>query len=159
MTAEEMDWPSPTVAPLRYRLRASATPVHIIKKSYTSVSRTEIDDVRVVEVETGALDAARRRRAGRFLKGPIPLNDIALAARLPGAALPVFLAVHHQVALTRQPRVRLPRALMAELDVSKDGKARALRHLESAGLVRVERNRGRQPVVTLIITKSTTERA
>jgi hypothetical protein len=105
--------------------------------------------VAVVEVETAALRAARTRQAGRFLKGPIRLTDIAAASRLPGRALAVFLAIHHRVALTRNPVVALPQRLLAEFGVGKDAKARALRALEAAGLARVERQRGRQPKIRL----------
>jgi predicted transcriptional regulator len=38
---------------------------------------------------------------------------------------------------------------MRELGVSKDAKARALRQLEAAGLVAIERKRGRSPVITI----------
>ena len=104
--------------------------------------------ISVVEVETHALRAARARQMGRFLLGPIPLLDIATASRLPGRALAVFLAIHHRQAITRNPVVTLPKRLLAELGVTKDGKARALHALEAAGLVRVERRYGRSPTIT-----------
>lgn len=119
-------------------------------ESITSTSKAgPDDDIRVVEVETDALRRARRRRVGRFLKGPIPMCDLAAAARLPGKALAVYLAVHHRAALTRSPRLRLPAGLLVELGVDKHAKARALRHLETAGLIRVERQSGRSPLICL----------
>lgn len=118
-------------------------------RSHT-IDSAEHDGIAVIEVETEALGALRRRHSGRFLKGPIPLDDIGAAARLPGAALSVFLAVHHRLALTREQRVRLPRALMDKLGVTKDAKARALHQLEGAGLVRVERGAGRPALIKLV---------
>lgn len=106
-------------------------------------------DVSIVEVETAALRRARQRRTGRFLKGPVPISDIAAAARLVGKALPVFLAIRHRTDLTRKNDVTLPAGLMRELGVSKDAKARALRQLEAIGLIIVERERGRSPIITL----------
>ncbi len=119
---------------------------------YTSNSintNRQVGDVAVREVETEALRAHQRRQIGRFLKGPIPLDDIAAAARLPGAALAVFLAAHHRAALTRNVRVTLPRGLMEEFGISRDAKARALRHLASADLIQIEYRKGRPVVVTL----------
>jgi 5-methylcytosine-specific restriction protein A len=45
------------------------------------------------EVQTGALRDYEKRTQGQFLKGPISLQPIALAARLPGKALAVYLAI------------------------------------------------------------------
>ena len=112
-----------------------------------------------VEVETAALRRARARQAARFLKGPIPLNDVAVASRLPGQALAVFLAIHHRQALTRNPVVTLPKRLLAELGVTKDSKARALHALENAGLVNVERRHGRTPTITIISKGENREKA
>jgi len=119
------------------------------KESSTSFLESSITDIREVEVETAALRAAKRRQVGRFLRGPIPLQDIAAASRLPGRALAVFLAINHRQALTRNSVVTLPRNLLADLGVTKDAKARALRALEAAGLVRVERQPGQSPRIRL----------
>src|SRR5215210_551623 len=90
------------------------------------------------EVETSASRTRIRRRA-RFLKGPIPLEHIAQAACLPGKALAVYLAVHHRCDLEGRSSVTLPAALLRDFGIDRDAKARALRHLEQAGLVQVER--------------------
>ena len=105
--------------------------------------------VREVEIETSVIRRARHRAGSRFLKGPIPWENIAVAAKLGGQGLAVYLAVHHRIALTRQPTTTLPRALMQQLGVSKDAKARALRQLAMAGLIFVERVRGRSTLVGL----------
>lgn len=92
-----------------------------------------------VEIPTSLSKARCERNLGRFLKGPIPLPDISQAARLGGRALAVFLAVHHQVTISRKRTVTLPKALLAELGIDKDAKARAIRLLEEAGLLLVQR--------------------
>lgn len=127
--------------------RCAPGPYYIESLSSSSPSRHA--DVRAVEVETSALRQARRRRGGRFLRGPIPMRDIATAARLPGKALPVLIAVHHQCALTRSAAVKLPRALLAELGVDRHANTRALRQLEEAGLITVRRQTGRSPIIEL----------
>jgi hypothetical protein len=105
--------------------------------------------VEEVEVETAVLRQFRLRRSDRFLKGPIPPHSIAAAARLPGQALAVLLAVHHQITLTGKPSVSLPGGLLAELGTDRNAKARALHQLERAGLIQVERARGRAARVRL----------
>jgi len=93
------------------------------------------------EIETEVLRRARARHRGRFLKGPIPLRQIAAANRLPGQALALFLAVHHQTALTKKTIVTLPRGLLTDFGISPGAKARGLQWLEGAGLIRVSRGR------------------
>jgi DNA-binding transcriptional ArsR family regulator len=108
------------------------------------------EDVIVREVITAAVLGHDKRVQGRFLKGPIPLKQLTLAARLPGQALAAYLAIHHRAALTRLASVTLPKALMTQFGVSRDAKARALRALEEASLVTVERVNGRSARVTLL---------
>ena len=116
------------------------------KKSYSLISSnkhlagTHVGEiVGEVEIET----PARTRRTARFLKGPIPLDRLARAARLPSKALAVYLAVHHRRDLGSRPLTTLPTALLSQFGVSRNGKARALRDLERAGLVQLDRRAGR----------------
>jgi DNA-binding transcriptional ArsR family regulator len=96
-----------------------------------------------IEIETGALRRARSRRRERFLKGPILMRHIGVANRLSGQALALFLAIRHRMDLTGKPVVTLPRSLLDELGVSKDAKSRGLRVLEGAGLIVVDRSKGK----------------
>jgi hypothetical protein len=102
-----------------------------------------------VEIETMVSRAAGIRRLGRFLKGPIPMWELAMAARLPGQALSLLLVVHHQTALTGKAMTTLPNSLLTQFAIGKDAKARSLRQLEDAGLIRVVRSRGRSARVGL----------
>ena len=106
-------------------------------------------DIKETEVETDLVRQSKIRGGQRFLKGPIPLPDIAIAARLPGQALALFLAVHHQTALTGKPSVTLPARLLADLGISRGAKSRGLQALEKAGLVTVARSRGRAARIQL----------
>jgi hypothetical protein len=107
------------------------------------------DGIKQTEVESGLVRQSRVRHQERFLKGPIPLQEISLAARLPGKALALFLAIRHQADLTNKPSVTLPARLLVELGISRDAKARGLKSLESAGLVSVVRLRGRAARIQL----------
>jgi hypothetical protein len=106
-------------------------------------------NIEETEVQTDLLRQSKVRRQERFLKGPIPLPNIAAAARLPGQALALFLAVHHQTALTGKASVALPARLLQDLGISRGAKARGLRALEEAGLVTVVRTRGRAAKIQL----------
>jgi DNA-binding transcriptional regulator YhcF (GntR family) len=77
------------------------------------------------------------------------MREISAAARLRGQALALFLAVHHQTALTGKPVVTLPAKLLTDLGVNRDAKARGLRALEQAGLVYVSRSKGKAARIQL----------
>jgi len=147
-----------TVAPTRHHRRASATPPSRPRdtgsshyKSYPLVSpdsSTPRDFLGgmtgKVEVKTGTtVSRTRSHPTARFLKGPVSLVSLAVAARLPGKALAVYLAIVHRRDLTHEPTVTLPSTLLREFGVDRDSKARALRALEDVGLVQVERTNGR----------------
>lgn len=85
----------------------------------------------------------------RFLKGPIPLETLATASCLPGKALAVYIALRHRCDLEGKTTVSLPAALLRSFGVDKDAKTRALRVLENADLVQVERSLGRAARITL----------
>jgi DNA-binding MarR family transcriptional regulator len=111
------------------------------------------EDISGVEVETNLLKQSKARRRERFLKGPIPLKDIAAAAILPGKSLALFVAVHHQIDLTGKPNVTLPATLLRQLGISRSAKTRCLNALEQAGLVSVMRSKGRAARIELKNTK------
>ena len=85
------------------------------------------DEIKATEVETGLTQRAKTRRSRRFLKGPIPLPDIAAAACLPGKSLALFLAIHHQTDLTGKPAVTVPAKLLADFGISRSAKSRCLK--------------------------------
>jgi hypothetical protein len=72
------------------------------------------------------------------------------AARLPGRALHVALAIRHQSDLERSPTVALRNKHCKVFGVGRDTKRRGLADLEMAGLVTVDRKPRRNPVVTII---------
>jgi hypothetical protein len=136
-----------------FNRRAGATPPSRLREpgsSYLISFPYKDSQLGEVEVETEASRTPARRLAERFLKGPIPLTPLAIAARLPGKALAVYLAIRYRRDLTREPAVTLPSRLLAAFEVDKDCKARALRALEGAGLITVERSDGRAARITLL---------
>jgi DNA-binding MarR family transcriptional regulator len=120
-------------------------------KIYNHTCRTSSNqgEIKETEVETALVRRSKIRRRERFLKGPIPFRDIAAASRLPGQALAIFLAIHHQTALTGKPSVTLPATLLLVLGITRSAKARSVRSLESAGLITAVRSKGRATRISL----------
>lgn len=98
---------------------------------------------------------ARRRkrtkaRQSQFLRGPIPADWITSAAKLRGCALAVALAVWFKAGCEGNAKaVRICPELLLRFGVKRLAGYRGLLALERAGLLSVERRRGRCPRVTL----------
>ena len=95
-----------------------------------------------------------------YLRGPIPLAWLETAAQLPGKALAVGMALWHLAGLRRtQQHLSLSTERLASFGVSKYAKDRALRHLIAAGLVTVDRKKGRSPRVSLLTSRKSRRRS
>ena len=94
----------------------------------------------------------RHKPGEKFLKGPVPLRWLTLAARLPGRSLHIGVVLWFLAGLQRDSRVALSSNLLAEFGVDRHAKYRALIWLEGDGLVTVKRHGGRNPVVTILAT-------
>ena len=108
-----------------------------------------------IDVDTAASEPATKKlRAanGRFLKGPIPWAWIANAAALPGQALLVGLCIWRLAGVKKSDTVFLGNSDLKALGIDRAAKSRALRALEKAGLVTINRQQGRFPTVTLLYT-------
>jgi hypothetical protein len=91
-----------------------------------------------------------RHRPGQwFLRGPVPWTWLEAAARLPGKALPLGLCLWREVGRHRCRTVRLCLRNLT-MGIDRHTARRALRALESAGLVAVARKPGRGVEVTLL---------
>ncbi len=107
----------------------------------------------VWDANAGAFGPPRRdadRTAHRFIKGPLPLRWIQRAAALPGKALHVALGLWYVKGLCRTATFPFKRKVAAGMGVSPDATYDALTNLEVAGLIRVIRQRGRSPAVTIL---------
>jgi hypothetical protein len=90
------------------------------------------------------------QRSPRFLKGPVPWPWIEVAARLPGKALAVGLVLWRLHGAVKSKTVSLSNGEVEALGVDRNAKSRALRDLERAGLITVERQPGCSPRVTIV---------
>jgi hypothetical protein len=90
---------------------------------------------------------------GKFLRGPISLDWLGRARELPGGnVMGVALAIWHAAGLrNRKSELKLTSVALKLLRVNNPAaKSRALAALERAGLIRVERQRGKNPLVTIL---------
>jgi hypothetical protein len=86
----------------------------------------------------------------RFLKGPVPLDWLIIAARQSGKALHVGIVLWFLRGVKRSRTVELTRSKLAWFGISRHAGYRGVAKLEKAGLVSVKRHRGRSPVVTIL---------
>jgi hypothetical protein len=86
---------------------------------------------------------------GKFVKGPIDVTWLCRASRLGVKALLVGLALWHIKGLRKADVFIVSNLMLREWDVQPDAKQRALRKLEGAGLIRIERRGRRSPQVAL----------
>jgi hypothetical protein len=89
----------------------------------------------------------RLRPGEKFIKGPIPLAWVQAAAMLPGKALAVGMHVWYVAGRRKAATVPLN---LSRLGMTQPTASRALRALESSGLLSVDRRSGRPPLVTIL---------
>ena len=120
------------------------------------MSMIEPDKFRLSHPGSGSRPINKRKRLPKhkngeeFLKGPIPFNWLRKAARLPGKALAVSIAIWFKAGCNRTAIVKSSNTLLGKLGVNRKAGYGGLQRLEKAGLIEVERHAGRSPVVTLL---------
>jgi hypothetical protein len=92
----------------------------------------------------------RHRSGEKFLKGPIPWKWLVIAARQPGKALHVAIELWHIAGLKRSGTFSLSMRWLSAFSMSRFSGYRGLAALEAAGLISVDRHRGRKAIVTLL---------
>lgn len=92
----------------------------------------------------------RHRGGQRFLRGPVPMDWIHQAGRLPGKALSVGMELWHLAGMQKRNEITLSLSRMEAVGIDRETARRGLSALERAGLVQVVRRAGRKPVVTIL---------
>ena len=110
------------------------------------LDRFRLDPDGLVRTE---LPVTKRRRDKSFLPA-IPERLFCRLVQLPGKCLAVYMVLMLRCRLGHQrSSVPLTGCYLRRFGLTKFDKLRALRHLEAAGLVRVERRANRNPLVTI----------
>jgi hypothetical protein len=107
------------------------------------------------EVKRSQGGTRKGRRAspirGKFIAGPIDVQWVVQAKRLGATPLLVGLALWHLKKLRQADTFTVSNLMLQEWGIQPDAKTRALRTLERAGLIRVERRGKRSPRVALVV--------
>jgi len=105
-----------------------------------------------MDVNIDTLEPAERLRVAgdRFLKGPIPWSWVADAAALPGQALLVGLCIWRLAGVKKSRTVFFGNSDLKPLGIDRAAKSRALLALEQARLIKIIRQHGRFPTITLL---------
>lgn len=90
------------------------------------------------------------RISAPFVRGPIPLAWILRAGSLQGKALMVGMALWYRAGCTKSDVVTPSHALWRKFDVSRQSAYRAIKALDNAGLIQVERRNGKNPIITIL---------
>jgi DNA-binding transcriptional ArsR family regulator len=111
----------------------------------------QLDQARVAGLN-GGLRRGRQPSPirNKFIAGPVDVSWVCQASQLGVKALLVGLALWHLKGLRRSNSFELSNLMLQEWGIEPDAKSRALRRLEKAGLVTVERRGKRSPRVTLV---------
>ena len=87
----------------------------------------------------------------KFIAGPIPVSWMCQAKRLGVTALLVGLALWHIRGLRKSNTFIVSNLMLRDWGIQADAKSRALRKLQRAGLITVERQGKRSPQVTFLV--------
>jgi hypothetical protein len=97
---------------------------------------------------TGTLVAAPEKEP--FLRGPIPLDWLSVAANLPGKTLNVAVALWWRHGMAKGKPFKLTQTALKAMNIERDAERLGLARLEQAGLIKVERKSGQRPTISIL---------
>ena len=92
-------------------------------------------------------------KSHKFLKGPIPLPWLIIAAQLPGKTFVVGIVIWFRCGLCKSSTITLPSTVLSLFGVDRNAKRRAIDLLEKASLITVDRRLGKNPIITILETR------
>jgi DNA-binding transcriptional ArsR family regulator len=98
----------------------------------------------------GPNTTSKENSDNRFIKGPIPLKWILAASELPGKSLEISMVLWFLKGVTKKHTVKLNGKLIRSFGVSRSTLYRGLAEMENAGLISIQRQKGRSPMVTIL---------
>jgi hypothetical protein len=97
---------------------------------------------------TGTLMVAPEKEP--FLRGPVPLEWLGVAAKLPGKTLNVAIALWWRHGMAKGKPFKLTQSALKTLNVERDAERTGLARLEQAGLIQIERKAGQRPTISIL---------
>ena len=110
----------------------------------------ETEHEQLAEISRTRAEMRVTKQARHFVRGPIPMPWLEAAARLPGRALAVGLLIWFRAGIAPNDPVGLTPNLLGRFGIERKAGYRAIEALRSAGLIEVDRHRGRCPRVTIL---------
>ena len=98
---------------------------------------------------TGTLGAAPKKDL--FLRGPIPLDWLSVAAHLPGKTINLTLAVWWRHGMSKGRPFKLSQTALRQFNVERDAERAGLARLEQEGLIKVDRKPGQRPYIEILL--------
>ena len=116
-------------------------------------SKLQIDRSQVEQVANQPITekkVSNNRKQEQFLKGPVPLPWLIKASKCPGKAFIVAIVIRFRKGLCKSNQINLTSTVLKQFGVDRSAKSRALKCLEVAELITVERKSGKNPVITIL---------
>jgi hypothetical protein len=110
--------------------------------------RKQVNEVRYMFGKDGSYTPAKKSEP--FLKGPIPLVWISKVSILPGKAFQTALAILWLSDMAGGGPIKLSRQAMQRFSLSADAARDAVKRLEAARVITVERKAGQRHSITLV---------
>ena len=107
----------------------------------TKVSKSESDD---------GFPVPKHKAGERFVRGPIPYEWLRLALNIGNKTGNLALAIWFLVGVKGSNPILLTPHVLKDFSISPRSARRILSQLETAGLIRMDRKRGRSPLITLL---------
>ncbi len=85
-----------------------------------------------------------------FLKGPVPMDWLSAAGKLPGKAFNLGIAIWWLANMSNSKKVKLTGRALGYVGISRDATSDALKRLEDNSLIRVQRLPGQRPIVEIL---------
>ena len=85
-----------------------------------------------------------------FLKGPVPMDWLSAAGKLPGKAFNLGIAIWWLANMANSKKVKLTGRALGYVGISRDATSDALKRLEDNCLIRVQRLPGQRPIVEIL---------
>lgn len=105
------------------------------------------------------IELPKAKIGGKFIKGPIPMDWLRVAAGCGQRAEAVAILLWYAAGWQKTNPAKLTPAILSELNVHPKTSKRCLQRMAEVGLVDVEFKRGRSPLVTLLDPKPATMKA
>jgi hypothetical protein len=106
--------------------------------------------VKRLQLDRGSGRLQEAPKADAYIKGPIPIKWLDKAAKLPGKALNVALALWWLYGMAKRKPFKLTQQALDFMHVGRDAVGDGLTRLEQAGLIQVERKPGQRPAISII---------